>query len=125
MPRTEQLRDLLRERILILDGAMGTMVQKHRLTEEDYRGASFADTKKYPHDLRNNNDVLVLTQPQIIAGIHRDYLQAGADIITTCTFASTCIGQHEFFHTAPPGPRDQAYFDGVLEDAALANWCAK
>ena len=120
MPRTEQLRDLLRERILILDGAMGTMVQKHRLTEEDYRGASFADTKKYPHDLRNNNDVLVLTQPQIIAGIHRDYLQAGADIITTCTFASTCIGQHEFFHTAPPGPRDQAYFDGVLEDAALA-----
>lgn len=120
MPRTEQLRDLLRERILILDGAMGTMVQKRGLTETDYRGTRFADAKKYPHDLRNNNDALVLTQPEVIADIHREYLRAGADIITTCTFASTSIGQHEFFHSAPPGPRDQAYFDGVLADADLA-----
>ena len=117
--RPDLLKQLLRERIVLLDGGMGTMVQKHRLTEEDYRGSRFADTRQYPHDLRNNNDVLVLTQPDIISRIHREYLAAGSDIITACTFSATCIGQHEFFHSAPPGPRNQAYFDGVLADAPL------
>ncbi len=120
MPGTEQLKNLLRRRIVFLDGAMGTMVQKHHLTEEDYRGTRFANAEQYPHDLRNNNDVLVLTQPRIIEDIHRDYLQAGADIITTCTFAATCIGQHEFFHTTPHDSRGQTYFDSVLENEDLA-----
>ena len=110
---------LMRERILLLDGATGTMVQKRRLCEADYRGTRFADTQRYPHDLLNNNDVLVLTQPDVISQIHREYLAAGSDIITACTFSSTCIGQHEFFHTAPPGPRNQAYFEGVLADEPL------
>ena len=117
--RSHALQELLRERIVLLDGGMGTMVQKHRLAEADYRGARFADTQLYPHDLRNNNDVLVLTRPDIISRIHREYLAAGSDIITACTFSATCIGQHEFFHTAPPGPRNQAYFEGVLADAPL------
>ena len=117
--RTELLKKLLRERILMLDGGMGTMVQKRHLTEADYRGERFADAQRYPHDLRNNNDVLVLTQPQIIADIHRAYLAAGSDVITACTFSATCIGQHEFFHSAPPGPRNQAYFEGVLADEPL------
>ena len=117
--RAELLSSLMRERIVMLDGGMGTMVQKHRLQEADYRGERFADVQRYPHDLRNNNDVLVLTQPEIIAGIHREYLEAGADVITACTFSATCIGQHEFFHSAPPGPRNCEYFEGVLADAAL------
>ena len=119
MSRTQTLQQLLGERIVILDGAMGTMVQKRRLTEEDYRGSVFADRTKYPHDVLNNNDLLVLTQPDVIGDIHRAYLDAGADIITTCTFSSTCIGQHEFFHTAPPGPHDRNYYEGVLADGAL------
>ena len=119
MPRTQTLRKLLGERILILDGAMGTMVQKRRLSESDYRGELFADRVKYPCDVLNNNDLLVLTQPDVIGDIHRAYLDAGADIITTCTFSSTCIGQHEFFHTAPPGPHDRNYYEGVLADGAL------
>ena len=117
--RAELLPKLMQERILLLDGATGTMVQKRRLSEADYRGARFADVQRYPHDLLNNNDILVLTRPDVISHIHREYLAAGADVITACTFSSTCIGQHEFFHTAPPGPRDQAYFEGVLADAPL------
>ena len=118
-PRAELLQKLLDERILMLDGGMGTMVQKHRLQEADYRGERFADVQRFPHDLRNNNDVLVLTRPEIISQIHREYLAAGSDVITACTFSATCIGQHEFFHSAPPGPRNQAYFEGVLADAPL------
>ncbi|EQD79064.1 Glucan 1,4-alpha-glucosidase, partial [mine drainage metagenome] len=75
---TAQLRTLLSQRILMLDGAMGTMIQRHRLTEEDYRGTRFKD---FPHDLKGNNDLLVLTQPQIIQEIHQAYLDAGADIL--------------------------------------------
>ena len=117
--RGELLRRVMRERIVLLDGGMGTMVQRFGLQEADYRGVRFADVLRFPHDLRNNNDVLVLTQPEIIAQIHRAYLEAGSDVITACTFAATCIGQHEFFHAAPPGPRNQAYFEGVLADEAL------
>jgi 5-methyltetrahydrofolate--homocysteine methyltransferase len=85
--------DALAQRILILDGAMGTMVQRFRLQEDDYRGDRFRD---HPISLKNNNDVLNLTQPQIIEQIHREYLAAGADIIETNTFNATAISQEDF-----------------------------
>jgi 5-methyltetrahydrofolate--homocysteine methyltransferase len=85
--------DALAQRILILDGAMGTMVQRFHLREEDYRGDRFRD---HPIGLKNNNDVLNLTQPQIIEQIHREYLAAGADIIETNTFNATAISQEDF-----------------------------
>ncbi len=91
--RTAELTDLLARRILILDGAMGTMVQQHKLAEADYRGERFADHDK---DLKGNNDLLVLTRPDVIRGIHRDYLEAGADIIETCTFNGTRVSQAEY-----------------------------
>jgi len=81
-----RLPELLRQRILILDGAMGTMIQRHKLEEADYRGERFAD---WPGDLKGNNDLLALTQPQIIRGIHEEYLEAGADIIETNSFNAT------------------------------------
>jgi 5-methyltetrahydrofolate--homocysteine methyltransferase len=84
---------LLRERILILDGAMGTMVQRHQLTEADFRGTRFAN---HPHDLKGNNDILVLTRPDVIAGIHHAYLEAGADIIETNTFSGTSVAQADY-----------------------------
>jgi 5-methyltetrahydrofolate--homocysteine methyltransferase len=83
--KTDLLRDLLDRRILILDGAMGTMIQGHRLGEADFRGERFTD---WPVDLKGANDLLVLTQPQLIGAIHRQYLGAGADIIETNTFNS-------------------------------------
>ncbi|MDS4067999.1 MAG: methionine synthase [Candidatus Competibacter sp.] len=91
--RTAPLHDLLARRILILDGAMGTMIQSHRLREADYRGERFRD---WPSDLKGNNDLLVLTQPAIIRGIHAAYLDAGADIIETNTFNSTAISMHDY-----------------------------
>src|SRR5471030_2232004 len=84
---------LLAKRILVLDGAMGTMVQRHQLTEADFRGRRFKD---HPKDLRGNNDVLVLTRPDVIAEIHRQYLEAGADIIETNTFSGTAIAQGDY-----------------------------
>src|SRR5260370_42205034 len=83
--RTEELTALLRERILVLDGAMGTMVQIYDLEERDYRGERFRD---WPRDLKNNNDLLVLTRPAIIQEIHRRYLEAGAENLRTHTFAA-------------------------------------
>lgn len=77
------IRDLLNERILVIDGAMGTMIQRYKLTEEDYRGERFKD---WPSDIKGNNDLLCLTQPHIIREIHGKYLDAGADIIETNTF---------------------------------------
>ncbi|MDS4042121.1 MAG: homocysteine S-methyltransferase family protein, partial [Candidatus Competibacter sp.] len=91
--RTAPLHDLLARRILILDGAMGTMIQSHRLREADYRGERFRD---WPSDLKGNNDLLVLTQPAIIREIHAAYLDAGADIIETNTFNSTAISMHDY-----------------------------
>ncbi len=90
---TEQLKALMARRILILDGAMGTMVQKHRLVEADYRGTRFA---AHPKDLKGNNDLLLLTRPDVIRGIHAAYLEAGADIIETNTFNATVISQAEY-----------------------------
>src|SRR4051794_18051695 len=88
-----QLDALLAKRILVLDGAMGTMVQRHQLTEADFRGERF---REHPRDLRGNNDVLVLTRPDVIAGIHRQYLEAGADIIETNTFSGTVVAQADY-----------------------------
>jgi 5-methyltetrahydrofolate--homocysteine methyltransferase len=92
-PRTELLRRLLASRIVLLDGAMGTMIQSHKLNEADYRGARFAD---FSHDLRGNNDLLTLTQPQVIRSIHEAYLEAGADIIETNTFNSNAASMADY-----------------------------
>ncbi|MBV8803977.1 MAG: homocysteine S-methyltransferase family protein, partial [Sinobacteraceae bacterium] len=91
--RVKRLKDLLEERIVLLDGAMGTMIQQHKLEERDFRGDRF---RSYGRDIKGNNDILVLTQPEIIAGIHRAYLEAGADIIETNTFNSTSISQADY-----------------------------
>ncbi|MCX6148705.1 MAG: methionine synthase [Candidatus Kapabacteria bacterium] len=89
----EFLSNLLKERILILDGAMGTMIQRHFLEEEDYRGERF---KAYHKDLKGNNDLLVLTNPEIIKDIHKEYLEAGSDIIETNTFNATRISLADY-----------------------------
>jgi 5-methyltetrahydrofolate--homocysteine methyltransferase len=88
-----ELKSILDERIAILDGAMGTMIQAHHLEEADYRGREFAD---HPKDLRQCNDLLSLTQPQIIEAIHRQYLEAGADIIETNTFNSNAVSMADY-----------------------------
>lgn len=118
--RQQYLTEEMKKRILMLDGAQGTMIQKHHLQEADYRGDRFADVALYPRDLKNNNDVLVLTRPDIIRNICDQYLAAGADIISTCTFSATSIGQHEFFHFCAPCRHDQAYYEGVLANETLA-----
>ncbi|MCG9027289.1 methionine synthase [Laribacter hongkongensis] len=87
------LTDLLQSRILILDGGMGTMIQRHQLQEADYRGSRFAG---WPHDVKGNNDLLVLTRPDVIGGIHQAYLDAGADIIETNTFNATSIAMADY-----------------------------
>jgi 5-methyltetrahydrofolate--homocysteine methyltransferase len=93
MTTVDTLKKLLAERILVLDGAMGTMVQRRKLTEADFRGERF---KSHPKDLKGNNDVLVLTRPDVIADIHAEYLDAGADIIETNTFSGTSISQGDY-----------------------------
>src|SRR6478735_1789064 len=90
---TDTLKELLAQRILVLDGAMGTMVQRRKLTEADFRGERFAS---HPKDLKGNNDVLVLTRPDVIADIDAEYLAAGADIIETNTFSSTSVSQGDY-----------------------------
>ena len=91
--RGAQLPDLLRQRIVILDGAMGTMIQRYKLGEADYRGERF---KVHPRDLKGNNDLLVLTRPDVVGDIHDAYLLAGADIIETNTFGATSIAQEDY-----------------------------
>jgi len=93
MTTIDRLHDLLAKRILLLDGAMGTMIQRHRLTEADFRGERFRDHR---HDLKGNNDLLILTRPDVIGDIHHAYLAAGADIIETNTFSSTAIAQSDY-----------------------------
>jgi 5-methyltetrahydrofolate--homocysteine methyltransferase len=87
------IRTALEKRILIIDGAMGTMIQRHKLEEADYRGERFKD---WHTDVKGNNDLLSITQPTIIEGIHEQYLEAGADIIETNTFSSTLIAQADY-----------------------------
>ncbi|MCA8833234.1 methionine synthase [Hymenobacter pini] len=90
---TSPLHDILRQRVLILDGAMGTMIQRHKLEEADFRGERFKD---HSHPLRGNNDLLSLTRPDIIKGIHADYFAAGADMVETNTFSGTTIAQADY-----------------------------
>ena len=88
-----KIEQLLQDRILFLDGAMGTMIQKHKLTEQQYRGDRFAD---YAYNLKGNNDLLSLTQPEIISEIHEQFLEVGADIIETNTFNSTAVSMADY-----------------------------
>ena len=88
-----KIEQLLQDRILFLDGAMGTMIQKHKLTEEQYKGDRFAD---YAYNLKGNNDLLSLTQPEIISEIHEQFLEVGADIIETNTFNSTAVSMADY-----------------------------
>ena len=87
------LEEILSNRILILDGAMGTMIQRYNLTEEDFRGDRFKD---FDVLLKGNNDLLSLTKPDVISEIHREYLEAGSDIIETNTFISTSISMQDY-----------------------------
>ena len=87
------IRKELEKRILVIDGAMGTMIQRHKLEEADYRGERFKD---WPSDVKGNNDLLCITQPRIIIDIHKQYLEAGADIIETNTFSSTTIAMADY-----------------------------
>ena len=93
MKNNKLLKDILKERILVIDGAMGTMIQNYQLEEADYRGDRFED---YHMDIKGNNDILSITQPAIIEAIHKAYLEAGADIIETNTFAGTSIAQADY-----------------------------
>ncbi|HKW79368.1 MAG TPA: homocysteine S-methyltransferase family protein [Casimicrobiaceae bacterium] len=94
--KTEQLERLLRERILILDGAMGTMIQAEKLDENAFRGAASCGLAGHGHDLKGDNDLLALTQPQVVGAIHDAFLEAGADIIETNTFNATRIAQADY-----------------------------
>src|SRR3989442_2593102 len=92
-PKPHPIEKLLAERIVILDGAMGTMIQQYKLAAADYRGAQFAN---HASDLKGNNDLLCLTKPEVIEEIHTQYLEAGADIIETNTFNSQSISQADY-----------------------------
>src|SRR6185295_11319549 len=96
--RAERLKELLRQRIVIIDGAMGTTIRTYGMTEADIRGKRFKDAKK---DLLNNGDLFSLAQGAMVSDIHRRFLEAGADLIETNTFSATTIGQSEFFVDDP------------------------
>jgi 5-methyltetrahydrofolate--homocysteine methyltransferase len=114
LPSFAALEKAAQERILIIDGAMGTMIQRHKLTEADYRGSRFKD---WPRDVKGNNDLLVLTQPKIIQEIHELYLAAGADIIETNTFNAQIVSMADY------GMEDLAY-EINIEAAKLARAAA-
>jgi 5-methyltetrahydrofolate--homocysteine methyltransferase len=109
-PAWTALDRALRSRILVLDGAMGTMIQRYKLTEADFRGERFRNHAK---DLRGNNDLLILTRPDVISEIHGQYLDAGADIIETNTFSSTTVAQADYL-------LDDVAYELNLEGARLA-----
>src|SRR5881396_1601894 len=113
------LETLLRERIVVLDGAMGTMIQRHKLSESDYRGKRFVDWQG--KDLKGSLELLNLTQPQIIEEIHSQYLEASADIVETNTFSATTIGLHDFLFQGEPnnGRKDQQFFQRIVNDVDL------
>jgi 5-methyltetrahydrofolate--homocysteine methyltransferase len=113
------LEALMRERIVVLDGAMGTMIQGYKLSEADYRGDRFR--KWQGKDLKGSLELLNLTRPQVIAEIHSSYLKAGADIIETNTFSGTTIGLHDFLFRGESisGLKDQEFFQRVIDDAGL------
>ena len=114
-----ELEALMRNRILVIDGAMGTTIRGYGLHEKDARGERFADNEK---DLLNNGDILSLTRPDVIEDIHRRFLEAGADIIETNTFSATSISQSEFFVEDPRekgGRKDPEFFQKIIEDKFL------
>jgi 5-methyltetrahydrofolate--homocysteine methyltransferase len=113
------LEKLLRERIVFLDGAMGTMIQHYKLSEAEYRGKRFHDWNG--KDLKGSLEVLNLTRPQVVEEIHTAYLDAGADIIETNTFSGTTIGLHDFLFQGEPtrGRKDQEFFQRVVDDVEL------
>src|SRR5215217_2929031 len=117
--RAERLKQLLRERIVIIDGAMGTTIRTYGMTEADIRGKRFKDSKK---DLLNNGDLFSLTQPAMIGDIHRRFLEAGADIIETNTFGATSITQSEFFVDDPRehgGRKDPEFYQKIIDTKFL------
>src|ERR1043166_449278 len=113
------LEAILRERIVVLDGAMGTMVQQCKLSEAEYRGERFKDWKG--KDLKGCLEILLLTKPAVIDEIHRGYLAAGADIIETNTFSGTTIGLHDFLFRGEPKHKrkDAEFFQRVVDDPEL------
>ncbi|HWL86623.1 MAG TPA: homocysteine S-methyltransferase family protein, partial [Polyangiaceae bacterium] len=116
---THPLEKLFRERVAIIDGAMGTTIRTYGMTEADIRGERFAHSKK---DLLNNGDLFSLTQPKMIGDIHRRFLEAGADIIETNTFGATSITQSEFFVDDPRehgGRKDPAFYQKIIDDPFL------
>src|ERR1044071_6967539 len=110
---------LLRQRVVVLDGAMGTTLQRLHLSEADYRGARFRDWKG--KDLKGAHELLLLTHPEAVERVHEEYLQAGADLLETNTFSATTIGLHEFLfaETAANGRKDPAFFERVVYDPEL------
>lgn len=113
------LVEILKNRIAIIDGAMGTTIRTYGMTEADIRGERFKDAKK---DLKNNGDLFVLTQPEMIGDIHRRFLEAGADIIETNTFGATTISQSEFFVDDPRehgGRKDPEFYQKIIDDPFL------
>src|SRR5436189_3608051 len=113
------LEKLLHQRVVVLDGAMGTMIQRYKLSEQDYHGKRFADWKG--KDLKGSLELLNLTQPQVIEEIHTQYLDAGADIIETNTFSGTTIGLHDFLFQGEPkdGRKDQEFFQRLVDHVDL------
>lgn len=114
-PSAQVLRDLLKHRVLVLDGAMGTMIQQYELDEPDFRGERF---KNHPSSLKGNNDLLSLTRPDIIRAIHEAYFEAGADIAETNTFSSTSIAQADY-------GLEEAVYDLNMESARIAKEAAE
>jgi 5-methyltetrahydrofolate--homocysteine methyltransferase len=116
---TRELNEALAERILVLDGAMGTTIRTYGLNESDARGERFADSEK---DLLNNGDILSLTRPEVIGDIHKRFYEAGSDICETNTFSATSIAQSEFFVEDPRekgGRKDPEFFQKIIEDPFL------
>src|SRR5437762_11177128 len=113
------LEALMGQRIVVLDGAMGTMIQCYKLSEQDYRGKRFRDWKG--KDLKGSLELLLLTKPEIGEEIHTQYLEAGADIIETNTFSATTIGLHDFLFAGapPPGRKNQDFLQRVVDDDEL------
>src|SRR5438552_12323377 len=112
---------LLQKRIVVLDGAMGTTLQRLGLTEADYRGERFRDWKG--KDLKGAIELLLLTKPEAVERVHEEYLRAGADVIETNTFSATTIGLHEFLFAGKPdnGRKDPEFFQRVIYVVGLSD----
>jgi 5-methyltetrahydrofolate--homocysteine methyltransferase len=117
-PAFAQLTRLMQERIIFIDGAMGTMIQRFKLTEADFRGERYAN---HGHELKGNNDILVITRPDVIYDIHMQYLTAGADIIETNTFNGTTISQADYELQAPEEVSARAA-EGVRWAVGVQGW---